>query len=214
MISTFETNIRMLGGLLGGHSTALDLADQGRIKYDNCLLRFAKMVGDKLMPAFNTSTGIPFSRVNLRTGFVKKNQPETCTACAGTLILEFAALSRYLNDPIYEEKARRALDTIWNKRHQGTGLVGTVINTANGDWVRRESGVGAGIDSYYEYLLKAYILLGDEEYLDRFNIHYHSIQRYIQRKGIEHVLKPEASDLSYILLKRTYVSRCPNAQTN
>ena len=52
------------------------------------------MVGDKLMPAFNTSTGIPFSRVNLRTGWVKKNQPETCTACAGTLILEFAALSR------------------------------------------------------------------------------------------------------------------------
>ena len=32
-----------------------------------------------------------------------------------------------------------------------------------------ESGVGAGIDSYYEYLLKAYILLGDETYLDRFN---------------------------------------------
>ena len=51
-----------------------------------------------------------------------------------------------------------------------------MINTANGDWVRRESGVGAGIDSYYEYLLKAYILLGDEEYLDRFNIHYTSIK--------------------------------------
>ncbi len=32
-----------------------------------------------------------------------------------------------------------------------------------------ESGVGAGIDSYYEYLLKAYIMLGDETYLDRFN---------------------------------------------
>ena len=60
MISTFETNIRMLGGLLGGHSVALDLADQGKIKYDNCLLRFAKIIGDKLIPAFNTSTGIPF----------------------------------------------------------------------------------------------------------------------------------------------------------
>ena len=60
MISTFETNIRMLGGLLGGHSVAIDLADQGKIKYDNCLLRFAKIIGDKLMPAFNTSTGIPF----------------------------------------------------------------------------------------------------------------------------------------------------------
>ena len=32
-----------------------------------------------------------------------------------------------------------------------------------------ESGVGAGIDSYYEYVLKAYILLGDDNYLDRFN---------------------------------------------
>ncbi len=36
-------------------------------------------------------------------------------------------------------------------------------------WHVTESGVGAGIDSYYEYLLKAYILLGDETYLDRFN---------------------------------------------
>lgn len=35
--------------------------------------------------------------------------------------------------------------------------------------MRRDSGVGAGIDSYYEYLLKAYVLLGDEGYLERFN---------------------------------------------
>jgi len=33
-----------------------------------------------------------------------------------------------------------------------------------------DSGVGAGIDSYYEYLLKAYILLGDDSFLQRFNI--------------------------------------------
>lgn len=32
-----------------------------------------------------------------------------------------------------------------------------------------DSGVGAGIDSYYEYCLKGYILLGDEVYLERFN---------------------------------------------
>ena len=32
-----------------------------------------------------------------------------------------------------------------------------------------DSGVGAGIDSYYEYCLKSYILLGDMEYLHRFN---------------------------------------------
>lgn len=33
-----------------------------------------------------------------------------------------------------------------------------------------DSGVGAGIDSYYEYLMKAYILLGDNVFLDRFNV--------------------------------------------
>lgn len=33
-----------------------------------------------------------------------------------------------------------------------------------------DSGVGAGIDSYYEYLLKAYVLLGDDQFLQRFNI--------------------------------------------
>lgn len=32
-----------------------------------------------------------------------------------------------------------------------------------------EAGVGAGTDSYYEYVLKAYILLGDEKYLYRFD---------------------------------------------
>jgi len=38
-----------------------------------------------------------------------------------------------------------------------------------------DSGVGAGIDSYYEYLLKAYIMLGDETYLNRFNKVLHCI---------------------------------------
>ena len=38
--------------------------------------------------------------------------------------------------------------------------MGSVLNVNSGDWVRRDSGVGAGIDSYYEYCLKAYILLG------------------------------------------------------
>lgn len=37
-----------------------------------------------------------------------------------------------------------------------------------------ESGIGAGIDSYYEYLLKAYILLGDDTYLSRYTDNIHS----------------------------------------
>lgn len=64
------------------------------------------------------------------------------------------------------------MDYLWRQRHRSSDLVGSVLNIHNGDWIRRESGVGAGIDSYYEYLLKAYILFGDESYLRRFNRHY------------------------------------------
>ena len=52
-------------------------------------------------------------------------------------------------------------------RHRQSNLVGNVLNVNTGDWVRRESGVGAGIDSYYEYVAKAYVLLGEEKYLGR-----------------------------------------------
>lgn len=85
------------------------------------------------------------------------------------MILEWAALSRLTGNPIYEEKARQAMDFLWNQRNRGSDLMGTVLNVHSGDWVRRDSGIGAGIDSYYEYTLKAYILLGEEDYLYRFN---------------------------------------------
>ena len=34
--------------------------------------------------------------------------------------------------------------------------------------MRRDAGVGAGVDSFHEYLLKAYLALGDPSYLDTF----------------------------------------------
>ena len=106
---------------------------------------------------------------------------ETCTACAGTIILEFGALSRLTGLPVFEIAARKAMDYLWQQRHRGSDLIGTILNIHNGDWVRRDAGVGAGVDSYYEYLLKAYILFGDEVFLRRFNIHYEGIMKYISQ---------------------------------
>ena len=51
----------------------------------------------------------------------------TCTACAGTLLLEFAALSRLTGDPEFEVKAHRAMEFIWQKRHQGHNLVCNLV---------------------------------------------------------------------------------------
>ena len=46
-------------------------------------------------------------QVNLRHGVKRQksrtgHEKDTCTSCAGTIILEFAALSRLTGDPIYE----------------------------------------------------------------------------------------------------------------
>ncbi|KAG9330348.1 hypothetical protein JZ751_025661 [Albula glossodonta] len=180
VVSVFETNIRVLGGLLGGHVMADLLRERGdRMQwYRDELLHMAKDLGHRLLPAFNTTSGLPYPRVNLRYGVLNPlsrtgTESDTCTACAGTMILEFAALSRLSGETVFEEHARKALDVLWEKRQRGSDLVGTVINIHNGDWVRRDSGVGAGIDSYYEYLMKAYILLGDS--------HYSAIMKYISQ---------------------------------
>uniref|UniRef100_A0AAQ4S9A0 alpha-1,2-Mannosidase n=1 Tax=Gasterosteus aculeatus aculeatus TaxID=481459 RepID=A0AAQ4S9A0_GASAC len=200
VVSVFETNIRVLGGLLGGHSMAVMLRDGGQHMqwYQDELLHMAKDLGLRLLPAFNTSSGLPYPRVNLKFGVRGPEtrtgtETDTCTACAGTMILEFAALSRFTGDPVFEAHARRALDFLWEKRQRHSNLVGTTINIHSGEWVRRDSGVGAGIDSYYEYLLKAYILLGDDLFLQRFNIHYASIMKYISQPPLlldVHIHKP------------------------
>ncbi|XP_012495417.1 PREDICTED: ER degradation-enhancing alpha-mannosidase-like protein 3 [Propithecus coquereli] len=187
-------------GLLGGHSLAIMLKEKGEYMqwYSDELLQMAKQLGYKLLPAFNTTSGLPYPRINLKFGIRKPEartgtETDTCTACAGTLILEFAALSRFTGATIFEEYARKALDFLWEKRQRSSNLVGVTINIHTGDWVRKDSGVGAGIDSYYEYLLKAYVLLGDDSFLERFNTHYDAIMRYISQPPLlldVHIHKP------------------------
>lgn len=72
------------------------------------------------------------------------------------------------------------MKALWSRR-SADDLIGNVIHTHTGQWLREESGIGAGIDSYYEYLFKAYMLLGEEMYLDVFNTHYSAIMTHIKR---------------------------------
>ncbi|CAG0912442.1 unnamed protein product [Notodromas monacha] len=208
VVSVFETNIRMVGGLMSGHVLAewvKERVGNGRLSwYRGELLAMAKDLGLRLLPAFNTTTGLPHGRVNLRFGIEGEEfvaSRETCTACAGTMILELAALSRLSGEPVFEEKARKALDALWGYRHRSSDLVGTVLNVHNGDWVRRDSGVGAGIDSYYEYLLKAYILLGDDTLLNRFNKHYQAVMKYVSQGPLlvdVHMHRPHTNSRNFM----------------
>lgn len=82
----------------------------------------------------------------------------TCTAGAGSLVLEFTLLSRLTDNPIFETAAKTAFGEVWRRRSE-LDLVGTGINAESGQWEGANSGVGAGVDSFFEYAFKSYILL-------------------------------------------------------
>ncbi|KAJ7700003.1 glycoside hydrolase family 47 protein [Mycena rosella] len=175
----FETTIRVLGGLLSGHIFANQTGQPFFLPwYRGELLEMAHDLGKRLLPAFSTPTGLPYARINLRHGILKGEGLETCTAGAGSLLLEFATLSRLTGDDRFEKAANKAFFAIWNRRTD-IGLVGNTINIRTGAWTTPEvSGIGAGIDSFHEYALKWYIMSGDVEFLDVWDDSYAAIMRW------------------------------------
>lgn len=191
VIQVFEANIRLLGALLSAHLLIVD-TDQpfGLLQpdwYDNQLLHLANELASRLLPAFqNTTTGLPVPRVNLKSGIPDfPISSDTCPAGAGSFLLEMGILSRLLNDPVYENYARRANRALWGFRDKNTGLLGNVINAHSGKWVGKLSGLGAGLDSYYEYLIKAFILFGDTEDYAMFDEMYKKINLHMRRGRTE-----------------------------
>ncbi|KAK6914023.1 Glycoside hydrolase family 47 [Dillenia turbinata] len=169
--------------------------------YDNELLNLAEDLARRLLPAFDTPTGIPFGSVNLmhgvdedeskakllssqclfleNYGFIKAPKVLiTSTAGGGTLTLEFGVLSRLTKDPVFEEVAKNAVRGLWARRSK-LNLVGAHINVFTGEWTQKDAGIGTSIDSFYEYLLKAYLLFGDEEYLFIFQEAYSAAMHYL-----------------------------------
>ncbi|KAI9063357.1 glycoside hydrolase family 47 protein [Trametes sanguinea] len=175
----FETTIRVLGGLLSGHIFADKAGQPFHLSwYRGELLQLAYDLGVRMLPAFNTVTGLPYARINLRHGVPKGESIDTCTAGAGSLILEFGTLSRLTGDDRFEKAAYKAFFALWNRRSD-IGLVGNTINIFTGLWTHPEvNGIGAGIDSFYEYALKWYIMSGEVEFLDVWQDSYASVMRY------------------------------------
>lgn len=149
-VQNFEITIRILGGLLSAY----------QMTNDKKLLSLADDLGTRLLPVFDSPTGLPYKYVNLKTGKTRgaiSNPAET-----GTLLIEFGTLSKLTRKPVYYDKAKRALVETY-KRRSPINLVGTNINVETGKWTNTESHVSAEIDSYYEYLLKCAILFDDAE---------------------------------------------------
>ncbi|HSE25159.1 MAG TPA: glycoside hydrolase family 47 protein [Pyrinomonadaceae bacterium] len=149
-VQNFEITIRLLGGLLSSY----------QLTGDKRLLSLADDLGTRLLPVFDSPTGMPYRYVNLKTGKVR--DPKSNPAETGTLLIEFGTLAKLTGKQIYYDKAKRALVETYRRRSP-IGLVGEWINVETGAWTNTDSHISGAIDSYYEYLLKSWILFGDVE---------------------------------------------------
>jgi mannosidase alpha-like ER degradation enhancer 2 len=165
-VKNFEVTIRLLSGLLSSY----------QLTGDRRLLSLAEDLGNRLLPAFNSPSGLPYVYVNLQTS--RTRDPLTNPAETGTLLLEFGTLSKLTGKSVFYEKAKHALVETF-KRRSPLGLVGESINVETGAWTSTDSHISGGIDSYYEYLWKCWRLFGDTECRDMWEASIPAINKYL-----------------------------------
>ncbi|CAJ1930189.1 unnamed protein product [Cylindrotheca closterium] len=221
-VSVFETNIRILGGLLSAHQLAeaflsdkviradvwdstgailvgndrtlvcernydaQEIDDSHRFvssiprcttqlirgatcqdqsnmywEYDGFFLKLAQDIGDRLLPAYATHTGIPYGTVNLLSGIPLDETTIASLAGGGTLSLEMELLSRLTGNMEYGKAAKLAARALWVRSSQ-FNTFGKHICTQRGQWTESLSGIGSNSDSFYEYLVKHYVLFPED----------------------------------------------------
>ncbi|XP_070123241.1 mannosyl-oligosaccharide 1,2-alpha-mannosidase IB isoform X9 [Equus przewalskii] len=150
-VSVFEVNIRFIGGLLSAYY--LSGEEIFKIK--------AVQLAEKLLPAFNTPTGIPWAMVNLKSGVGRNwgwaSAGSSILAEFGTLHMEFVHLSYLTGDPVYYKKVMH-IRKLLQKMDRPNGLYPNYLNPRTGRWGQYHTSVGGLGDSFYEYLLKAWLM--------------------------------------------------------
>ncbi|KAK7464335.1 mannosyl-oligosaccharide alpha-1,2-mannosidase [Stygiomarasmius scandens] len=184
VFNTFETTIRVLGGLL----SAYHLSSNDKLYLDRAI-----DLADRILPVFNTNSGLPWPQVNLAQ---KKGVPNSdyqavvSTAEVSTLQLEFRYLSYLTDNEEYWEKAEDVMRVI-KEAKMAHGLATIYMHVETGKYIPSTIRLGSRGDSYYEYLLKQYIQTNYTEpvYKDMYDdamegIHRHLIQQSPNSKMI------------------------------
>ncbi|KAI0016763.1 glycoside hydrolase family 47 protein [Xylariomycetidae sp. FL0641] len=168
-VNTFETTIRMLGGLLSAHylSTVLPGVSSRR---DSVYLSKAVELAEHLLPAYKSRSGIPYASVHLgrRQGLPSHaDGGASSMAEAATLQLEMKYLSHLTGNSTYWSKAEKVMKVLDDNAAED-GLLPIFVHPESGRFTTSEIRLGSRGDSYYEYLIKQYLqTAGDEPiYLD------------------------------------------------
>ncbi|CAD6892129.1 unnamed protein product [Tilletia controversa] len=192
--NVFETTIRNLGGLLSAHALCSSSDPRHSQHCDDkdaqLYLRRALELGEKLVPAFQTPTGIPMREINLMTGEAwpdMDNWNSTSLAEATTIQLEFKYLAHLAGEESFWKLAERPMQGVFSAmRATGmTGLAPIFISPESGEFLPSEVRLGSRGDSYYEYLLKQWIQTGRQEevYRTQFDLSMTSIKQFLLRNS-------------------------------
>lgn len=157
-VNTFETTIRMLGGLLSAHylsTTYPDLApiaddDEGAAGED-LYIEKATDLADRLLGAFDTESGIPTSSLYLNTseGILSHTDGGAAsTAEAATVQLEFKYIAKLTGEPEYWKRVENVMKVVDDNEIED-GLVPIYIHTTTGDFKGNNIRLGSRGDSYY-----------------------------------------------------------------
>lgn len=151
-INLFETTIRVVGGLLGAHE----------LSGDKLFLDKALELADRMLIAFNSSSGVPFGTLGLKTkraynpshvgGFSSMSE-------VGTTQVEFRYLSHHTGDTRFSDVADRVMLHL-RMLNPVDGLYPMFIDPVSGYLIQSTVTLGARGDSVYEYLLKQFLVLG------------------------------------------------------
>lgn len=156
--SVFETTIRSLGGLLSAYDWS----------QDHAFLDKAVDLGDRLVKAFDTDTGMPFGQINFVTG-QGSNAGWTGGSYAflaemGTLQIEFRYLAKVTGKKEYADKANHVFEEL-KKIEPANGLYSYKVTNISPPvrLVGSDIRFGAMGDSFYEYMLKIWLQGGKAE---------------------------------------------------
>lgn len=156
-IPVFETAIRYLGGFLSAYDLSGDILMRDR----------AEELAQLILPAFDTVTGVPNGRIRMvETAEYPHKRPQqqnsVILAEAGSLLLEFTRLWQVTGNRTYFDRVQRTTDWL-DHNMTAAGRIESLFpcqiyperNISYGT-----IGFGGMADSYYEYLVKEYQLLG------------------------------------------------------
>ena len=157
-VNTFETTIRMLGGLLSAHYLSTTFPQMAPITDDDhgaagedLYVEKAADLADRLLGAFNSESGVPYASVNLKTSDGIPSHADggaSSTAEAASVQLEMKYLAKLTGESNYWNKAEKVIQVIDNNGMED-GLLPIFIYTSEGSFRGNNIRLGSRGDSYY-----------------------------------------------------------------